>query len=655
MLRNTTLNFTMNEACWKTLTVNRQNGILLKDKNKTLSGFGAHRPYYPPHYEAYERLGSAGLKHFQIDATFADDIYHPELLFWIGPDEFNTSAMEKHLTNATKHFPDAYLSLRLYAGAPQWWCEQNLDECQVYADGSKLKDINKIGSILLPSVASEKWKKDINNALSVFINWLESGGWSKKVFCLFITYGITWEWAMLGTEYLPDYSYSAQNYFKSYCKNKYATTEALSKAWGKTINFDDVVIPSAEKRLLSSRNGLRTLPESQDVVDHQQSISEMNADLLISLLQTTKNKVGDKVLIGTWYGYTLTAREHSSFTSKFGAGGFFGGHHSMDKVLDCGLIDIMGSPFNYIDRDLDEGLFFEHVALRSIQNRGILFYDENDNYTFLNTLEDERNSTIDVGYTATREETLRSLRICWASALVRSKTWWLTELTGFFGTFKENFSDSVYLDEIKKLERETPKILENYSSKNECEVLFIIDEKSIAYLSANNKNFKSDVYEASIQWGHVGAPFDIMLLTDVTFEVLKNYKLVIPLYIVSPEGRNKINSLKNIGYAKEKFCKNFKSSFSSEKKQEYRQRLIDLYKYHDVHVYSNNFETVWTSRDMLFINPREKKLINVKFKQKIKGIEYFTQLPFETDDSGYIQWNAHEYNVALFLIQEKTK
>lgn len=63
-----------------------------------------------------------------------------------------------------------------------------------------------------------------------------------------------------------------------------------------------------------SHPGLRPEPAARHVIDHQQSLSEMNCDLLLSLASTIRRETGSRPLVGTWYGYTLTAREQTAFT-----------------------------------------------------------------------------------------------------------------------------------------------------------------------------------------------------------------------------------------------------------------------------------------------------------------------------------------------------
>lgn len=175
------------------------------------------------------------------------------------------------------------LQLRIYAGAPPWWGEAHPEHCQVYGDGSCEREIQRGGVRRLPSLASPLWRTEINEALRRYIGWLEESGWSKRVSALFICYGITWEWSILGSDGLPDYSVHACDYFRQWLLARYGTEAKLAAARGQDVDFETAEIPDARRRSRAGgANGLRQVPTEQDVIDHQQSLSEMNADLLLS-------------------------------------------------------------------------------------------------------------------------------------------------------------------------------------------------------------------------------------------------------------------------------------------------------------------------------------------------------------------------------------
>lgn len=98
----------------------------------------------------------------------------------------------------------------------------------------------------MPSLASGKWKADLNEALASYMRWLESSGWSRKLAGIPLSNGIAWEWAILGSDVLPDTSEHARRYFESYLRNLYGTEDALSESWGREMTWGQVQIQAPQ-------------------------------------------------------------------------------------------------------------------------------------------------------------------------------------------------------------------------------------------------------------------------------------------------------------------------------------------------------------------------------------------------------------------------
>lgn len=587
---------------WPDIEIQSDSGVpTLSLNNSPTFGWTGHRPFLPGHVEAYERLHGAGLRHIQIDATCSEDIFHPELRFWTGLNAFDGSPQDAYFKKVTRAAPDSLIQLRIYCGCPEWWIQANPNEAQIYADGSHDRSFQRCDKRAIPSLASEKWRTDLRAALRHYIQWLVESGWSQKVSVLFLGNGITWEWGILGTDGLPDYSPCARSFFQDWLREKYRDDATLSAAWGRDATFESVNIPTPERRTSPGADGLRTLPEFQDVIDHQQSLSDMNASLLLELADTARESTGaGGPLIGCFYGYTLSAREQNEFTGRYGAGGFTGGHHAFRRILKSDSIDMISSPFNYANRRPEDGILMEHVALRSVQIHGKLFYDENDNYTFDGKPEDEREGTIDVGMAHTREEERTLLYWAWASTLVRGKHQWFIELNGWMGPFKENFSSPEYLKEINRLNT----IAEDCMQLNrapQCEVTVVIDERAVAYLSLNNKEFRDRIYQCHPSWMRHAAPVDFILSDDLFEACCPQYKLLIPAGPMTSEAQAIIQK-----YLENNDCLlgNAVGEFPPEN---FNAELPGLMKRAGVHRYLEGNANVWASTDLIQIQTPERR------------------------------------------------
>jgi hypothetical protein len=581
-------------------------------------GWGAERPICGDHYEAFERLAAQGLRQFHVDATCSEDIYQPELRFWHGPNHFDGSFQHRHLQRLAEICPDALLQLRIYVGAPPWWLEQHPAHCQVFADGHVEHEVQRGGKRKLPSLASPLWRAEACRALKTYIEWLVESGWSRRVSALFLGYGITWEWGLLGSDDFLDYSEHGQRYFRE---------------WRIRHGREPVPIPSAERRAGAAGTiGMRRVPDEQDVIDHQQSLSDMNADFLLALADTAKEASGGQALVGTFYGYTLTAREHSRFMGQYGAGGFQGGHHVLGRVLRSPSVDFLASPFSYCDRTLGSGLLFEHVPLASVHAHGKAFFDENDLWAWNNPPKLEAKS-LSVGHTPNIEQTILAHRLAFMQAIVRGKHQWLTELTDWIGPFGENFSDPQLLTEIKRLNLLAEELIQRDRSPA-AETAFVLDEKSVAHLSLDNTEFRERIYKGSVGWGHLGAPFDVLLLDDLLDLRDVRYKLVIAAFVKAPGSTRQLEE------------------WSRSQSQITLSHDTSAALFHElgragVHHYVEEPVTVWANATMVGVHVDHAATRTVRFRSPTKGVEAFSGKLFDAP-SGLLTWSFQEKDVALF-------
>jgi len=626
-------------SSWPNVTVVNRNGVPTVHRDgKPWFGWGGTRPIDGDHYKIYERLAGVGLGQFQAEATCSEDIYHPQLRFWHGPGQFDGKSQQENFQKIISPAPDALLQLKIYVGAPPWWLDQHPDHCQVFADGHVEHEIQRGGKRRLPSLASSLWRTEVCQALKTYVEWLVESGWSRRVSTIFLCSGITWEAGLLGSDDFLDYSEHGQHYFRQWVREKYQTEDKLSAAWGGKIDFDSVAIPSAERRARSGdAKGLRRVPEEQDVIDHQLSLSDMNADFLLALAATAKEASDHQVLVGTFYGYTLTAREHSKFMGQYGAGGFQGGHHAIGKVLRSPNLDVMGSPFNYCDRSLGTGLLFEHVSLASIHGHGKAFFDENDLWAWNNPPHFEAK-TLSVGYTPTIEQTILIFQVAFMQSVVRGKHQWMMELTDWIGPYQENFSDPQLLAEIKRLNVLGEQLVQR-NRASLTEVAFVLDEKSVACLELDNKEFLEKIYKGSVAWGHLGTPFDLLLLDDLLELSEPRYRLVVAAFIKEPasirqweEWSRRNPKIRTLGDLSAPLAKEIE--------------LAGVYRYVEEPV------TVWANATMVGVHVDRPGPRRVRFRSPVKGVETISEKEFAAP-TGEVVWNFVKKGVALFVAQDE--
>ncbi|PTX99968.1 hypothetical protein DB346_19365 [Verrucomicrobia bacterium LW23] len=498
------------------------------------------RPIQHQQLTPFRELYAQGIRVLHVDATFSEDFFHTEMRAWKGPGEFDYSYQAAYWRKLLEACPDAKFCLRLNSASPPWWDELHPAELQQYADGTAEAAFQRTARRTLPSLASQTWRKAACGALAHFLRWLESEGWADRIWGLFLCYGITWEWGILGTDRFPDYSAPMQGRFREWLREAYRNdVEALRNAWGDAVvTFETAAIPGEAARLAAC-NGvawggigsaeLRQFPRDRAAADFQNCMSDTNCDYLLDLGRTVREVAGTRYKLGSFYGYTLTSREHTAFTSQYGAGGLAGGHHAFGKFLRSRLFDFNASPYAYADRDLGRGCLIQHFPRASCQLHGVRVYDENDLKTFL-VADAQDDRTISIGQTRTLEDTVRHQRWALAQALCHSTTYWWTELSGWIGAYLPNFDHPEILSELRQHSRAFEQ-LGGEAEPESAPVAIIIDERSIAALSLASKLFRDEVYQQLAAWSWCGAPFDVWLAEDVTPETMRHVRLA---YVFAP-------------------------------------------------------------------------------------------------------------------------
>ncbi|MBI2201026.1 MAG: beta-galactosidase, partial [Armatimonadetes bacterium] len=230
--------------------------------------------------EVYEQLYGQGVRVFHVDATCSEDIYQPALRAWVSPDRFDYSPQEAGWEALVRRCPDARFCFRLYVASPPWWDEAYPEELQRYPGDRAEHAFLWTARRSITSLASERWMEDAEVALCRFLAWLESSGWCRCVWGLHLSYGITWEWGILGSDDFPDYSEPMRRRFRAWLEETYRSADALQKAWSRPgLTFEDAGIPRPVERLLADGD-FRVFPRDRPAYDFQRCLSDANADYL---------------------------------------------------------------------------------------------------------------------------------------------------------------------------------------------------------------------------------------------------------------------------------------------------------------------------------------------------------------------------------------
>lgn len=243
---------------------------------------------------------------------------------WRGPETYEWSTFFGLLEEVLKANPEAFFLPRLLLPAPRWWLEENSGECIRYAhpvedEGSRRTiPLHGEGGIFAgwgghhhASWASERYLKDMGNALADLVREVENTSWNRRIFGYQIGNGTTLgEWHYFGSHYLPDISARMVE------KSGFA--------------------PSAEKRLTTTYGLLRDPAHEGDLIRYYEAFHRVCAQSIIHFAAIVKSAVPRSLVVGAFYDYQL----ESIWIQE-------GGHLAPEILLESDSIDFIAAPYAY--------------------------------------------------------------------------------------------------------------------------------------------------------------------------------------------------------------------------------------------------------------------------------------------------------------------
>ncbi len=429
--------------------------------------------------------------------------------------------LDKVLDDVIKLDPNALIIPRFYLHPPIWWLEENPEEKMLFSDGRA----NRI------CIASTKWRNYVKNSVKEFVKHCEKK-YGNKIIGYHPTllntgecfYERSWENVFSGFEE------PLRIGFANWASNKYLSVKNLCREWNDNkITFDTITLPTAKQRANSSDGFFRDPVKDKFVIDFYEYKNFLVADTIEFVAKIIKDETHRNKIYVVFYGYTFEL-------SAVHKGIQVTGHLAMKKLIDSPDIDVICSPISYSNRRIG-GLGAFMCAADSVRRAGKLWINEDDTRTYLCTDPRQRG----FGDLKTLQENLWIYNRHFARIFPRR-----------MGTWYMDLHDLGWLDSegiwkhISKLKSAYESQLNVTSSWNP-EVAVIIDERSPAFLSCNNK-LASPLYSGlRAHLYRMGTTFNIYLLSDVLDGSVKLPEVNIFLgtwYLEKSERQKLISALK---------------------------------------------------------------------------------------------------------------
>ncbi len=462
----------------------------------------------------------AGCTIFNFVVEIAGYGYSPPM--WAGPDQWDFSELDRRAHTVLKNAPDALLLPRIYIDAPQWWRQQNPGEMMVLSNGTtgygaKLFALSREGDY--PSLASEKWLRDMDRALETVVAHVEASDWGGHVVGYQLSGQKTEEWYhwSMNTPVLGDYSPHMARAFRQWLAQRYASDDDLQRAWHRPqVTRAEAEVPSQAARFGDQTRTFRDPAREREVMDFHAFWQDVMADTISHFAGVVKRQVGGRKVVGAFYGYVLEFTELAEDA----------GHLALRRLLQSPDVDFIMSPSSYYNRNLPGQPYFR-LPMASVSLHGKLFWNDFDqvSYKYFDKLKADPNLKTweyQMGLTRTPEEFVWMIKREVGMELAQGAQ------LAYFDIHGGYYEDPVIMAGVAEANRLRERALGWKDRGSNAQVLLLVDEASEHTLTFRNP-ITTRLLSAQVAVMPFVAPYDVALLADVPALDLSRYRLVLVL------------------------------------------------------------------------------------------------------------------------------
>ncbi|MCU6709961.1 S-layer homology domain-containing protein [Paenibacillus sp. J5C_2022] len=457
--------------------------------------------WYPRSTEA---SADAGIHIYQPRHTTG----YPTLEVWL-PE------MEKIL----QEDPDAYFLPILWLGSDMSFGFDSSNSAEWNVDKGASWGANSYGSA--------EWKNRAELFLREQIRRYEASPVGDRILGYMLSGGSTGEWFNVDTWANRDFDRSLGNLatFRDWLKLTYhSDVNKLRAAWGDAnVTFESASIPA-------KRNGNPFLnPESdRPAIDYVQYQNGQLSRFVAYLSGVVKEEAGHHKLMSIYSGYTLA----------FGQFGPISGELDFNTLLESPDIDLIYSPLDYTRRNLSDGFSSVHGAMDSARLHGKLYVAEDDYATHIGT--DTH------GAPPLSDNVEGSLALLWRNfglSLTKSYGQHWYDDAGYGG-----FNNALMMKEIRKM-NQLAKASIGLPRQSGAEIALVVDEFSQMVQSSSASHLNERLRLIRDELSQTGAPYDIVLLSDVLAGRADQYKLYVfaNAYALDEEQRSNLEQWDRTG------------------------------------------------------------------------------------------------------------
>ncbi len=447
---------------------------------------------------------------------------------WPQRDRWDFSDLDDRVRRILAAAPQARLWPRIYIDAPAWWREENPGEMMLLSNGStsfgeKLFALPRPADF--PSLASEKWRGDMQFALRTIIEHIEQSDYGDRIVGYQLSGQKTEEWYhwSMNCPLLGDYSTHMQQAFRAWLRQRYGQDQALREAWQQqNVTIMSAEIPGQSERLGDRSRTFRQIPREQPVIDFHTFWSEIMAGTIEVFARTVKDTVREPKVVGAFYAYTFEFVDLAEDA----------GHLALHKMLRSPSVDFIMAPSSYYNRNLPGQPFFR-APIKSLTLHGKLFWNDFDqvSYKYFEKLKADPNLKTweyQMGLTTTPEE------FVWMNCREVGMTLASGVQTAHFDIHGGYYDDRAIMEGVTQLGKIRRDSLLPADRTSPAEILLLVDEDSQHYLRFRNPAEQPGTLLRTLLSGQLAemgmvAPYDAALLSDLEQLDTRPYKLALVL------------------------------------------------------------------------------------------------------------------------------
>lgn len=496
------------------------------------------QPFMTPCFETYcpeeryfRQFAETGVRLFSFSTNAAACDYGHSRPTWVAPEVYDYSQFDELMARVLAVRPDALVMPRVNLGTPDWWLAAHPGEMEVLDDGATLyREPNRNPTLPkgrpFPSLASEKWRGDIGEALRRLILHIQQSPYADRIFGYFLTGLDTEEWYpwSSGSDHLSGYSAPTQAAFRDWLRARYSTDEALQAAWGTAaVTLDTAQVPAAQERFDQAQGTFRDLARAMNVVDFYLFYNDLVAETIDHFAAVARQVTGGRKAIGAFYGYLY----------EFGGDPEYG-HNAMARYSRSPNLDFIFVTASYAGRAAGSGGDYLRGPAGSMSLHGKLWYHDNDVVSYLApqvmsraglASEGDWSRNLDhylnvLGYTDSAERTRWMYRRSMGFALCNGA------YESYFDLHGGYYDDPALMDEVAWLNRVAEAAAQTDRSSIS-RILVVADEASCSYLTFRNGALASMLRDTQLPLVKLGAPVDHILADDLTLVDPNRYRLVV--------------------------------------------------------------------------------------------------------------------------------